>query len=48
MGFVKVSLLLFYRRIFITRGFLWNSGVLIGLITAFTLGILLVCENPSQ
>ena len=45
MGFVKVSLLLFYRRIFITRDFLWKSGILIGLITSFTLAILLVCEN---
>ena len=46
MGFVKVSLLLFYRRIFITHGFLWKSGILIGLITSFTLAILLVCEKP--
>ncbi|KAL9633147.1 MAG: hypothetical protein Q9204_003518 [Flavoplaca sp. TL-2023a] len=41
MGFVKVSLLLFYRRIFITRWFVWSSNILIGLVTSFTLAILL-------
>ena len=45
MGFVKVSLLLFYRRIFVTRGFLWSSGALIGLVTSFTLAVLLVRKS---
>lgn len=42
MGFVKVSLLLFYRRIFITRWFRWSNNILIGLVTSFTLAVLLV------
>ena len=46
MGFVKVSLLLFYRRIFITRGFLRSNNILIGLVTSFTLAVLLV-RNAS-
>ncbi|KAL8685195.1 MAG: hypothetical protein Q9224_005918 [Gallowayella concinna] len=41
MGFVKVSLLLFYRRIFITRWFLRSNSVLIGIVTSFTLAVLL-------
>lgn len=42
MGFVKVSLLLFYRRIFVTRSFLRSNNILIGLVTSFTLAVLLV------
>ncbi|KAL8924484.1 MAG: hypothetical protein Q9172_002649 [Xanthocarpia lactea] len=41
MGLVKVSLLLSYRRIFITRWFLRSNTILIGLVIAFTLAVLL-------
>ena len=44
MGFVKVSVVLFYKRIFIMRWFIRSSNALIGFITAFTLAILLVRE----
>lgn len=42
MGFTKVSLLLFYRRIFIARLSLVCNDVLIGLVSSFTLAVLLV------
>lgn len=42
MGFVKVSLLLFYRRIFVMRWFVICNSILIGLLSSFTLAILLV------
>lgn len=43
MGFVKASLLLFYRRIFwVSRSFVIASNVLLAVLTSFTLAVLLV------
>lgn len=43
MGFAKISLLLFYRRIFITSWFQRNSALLSGIIACFSAAIILVC-----
>ena len=45
MGFVKVSLLFYYKRIFVSRFFVIASNALIGLITCFTASIFFVSQR---
>jgi len=42
MGFVKISLLLYYSRIFISRNFILAANILIGIAFVFNLAIILV------
>ncbi|TAQ83786.1 hypothetical protein B7494_g7887 [Chlorociboria aeruginascens] len=41
MGFVKISLLLYYSRIFISRNFIRAANILIGVVVVFNLAIIL-------
>jgi len=42
MGFVKISLLLYYSRIFISRNFILAANILIGIAFVFNLAIILL------
>jgi len=42
LGFVKISLLLYYSRIFMSRSFILMANILIGFAVAFNLAIILV------
>ena len=42
MGFVKASLLFYYKRIFVSRFFIIASNTLLSLIACFTTSIFLV------
>jgi hypothetical protein len=42
MGLVKISLLLYYRRIFVSKGFIIASNILIGVTSCFTIAVILV------
>ncbi|KAF4612595.1 hypothetical protein G7Y89_g15584 [Cudoniella acicularis] len=42
MALVKISLLLYYSRIFVSRSFIITANILIGVATAFSLSVILV------
>lgn len=48
MGTVKVSVLLFYKRIFVTRWFQRSSNALIAIVVCFTLAVMLVGLPPPE